>query len=1344
MNRTIQAGFLTLVLCTASAVRAANIYWDNSAGDNVYTNASNWVGDSFPASENMYINLGGNDKAVVGPGQTTLNADTLRIGYSGAGAELEQTGGTLQATSNSGAVSRFGNGSGNSGTLTIKAGSASINAIQLGLSGGSGHITISDGGLNVSRAVSDYSLIIDNDSGSSAGNFEISGGSLITRAGVKIGNNGTFKVVGNAATQIGIGSSGTSVDGRWVQDSGGTLAVRVAATATGLTKIVVDDQEASTDWNGDVTFAAGSLLEVDFAGAFTNGGTFTVMEWEGALLENGLALAPGVDTSIWSFNVDETNKRLTVTAAGAPFYSTNVTVNSISELRQYAGESGYAITMAPGTYWLTGTTDPYLLNFSGSNNTFNLTGVHIKVDTAELAGFGSTTLVNVLNIGGDGVVVDGLTLSMEKLAYNGTDAFGNPKEYCADKSSVVVVVTGSDTVIKNCEFTTGGSYPYGYGDAFGKGARPNVDGVTSAAFISHKKQSGFLITGGAGNVTVENVTLNMRSFGHGFFFQQGAHDLFFNNCQVLGDTMADSDDIIAHPEYQAWGSATYKEPIPADIRISKHEGGFRSYGNDPESNGYNQYIENVTITNCRVERMRTGVAAGANAGTLNVYDMEIVECEYGFGANAYGTTLYKNCKGDALNGPLIYFQYGVDYPATYEVELTGDTPGHGVWPIALISGVGNHITLTSSAAPGVYSKEAYVNTSQKWREWRHRPSGDLDELSTGNYASYTTGNFITNLTDQILVFGKNATGNSGCVSTGGVINKGTNNEYVGETLVPAPIIVQDTWSYPPNPTNVPWAQWDSEGNLILPTPPVTIFDGTLYIDDADALGGSPAGDGGTTVSNGTLEVASGFALQGEDLVLSGSGTAGQGAIYSDGAVANSTRLSSGSGSITLAGDTSIGVGVSGNQLLVGPIGGTGNLTKTGAGQLTLEGGANSFVGTFTVAEGKVLARSNKALNDLIILAGTTFSQNGNLALNQDSAEQTTVDGTLNLNSRGVADTGAFSVNIGSLSGAGLITATSTAATQTVNVNSTTTDSSFDGTIAGRLAVVKNGAGTTLALNGSCSHSEGTFVNAGWLGGTGSINGAVTVAPGAGIAPGNGVGTLTTGPQTWNGGAMLDVEVDASSHDVLVVNGALALGGVSCAIHLSAPDIGFDARASRSWLIVDAASVSGFSPGKFTVDASAFAANNPLDGGTFSVSESGGELHLDFTPVPYTALEEWRFQKFGTYSNAGDAADGANPDGDARDNLLEYGTGSNPNVFNSNSVATLGTTPDGTKATITFDRIADPALTYWVEAGTNLLSNDWNTIWTSTGSSNTAGPVTVEDTQSISSPWNRFLQMKLMH
>ena len=839
-----------LRVTAATPTSLSSIIWRNTANggyltattgvkDNNFANKVNWGWDGNLGGAKAKIDFHGVNRAVLNSG-TIENLAALEIGCNGGNGEFEQSGSELYATANSAAVSSIGRNQ--TGTWIMSGGTAEINAIRIGLGDGAGNMIIEDGDLTVKRAYgtnpNGYSLFVG--SGGTA-NFEISGGSLTTRSGVKLSDKGTFSVRGSGAT-IGIGSYGT-VDGRWVQESGGLLEIMIDDTNTGVAKIVVDETDGSSSFNGDVTFENGALLAPSFWGKGTPG-TYTIMEWDGTLTDNGLAFHQDVDTDVWSFNVDEANKRLTVTAQGTDLERTAVTVDSIEELRQYLDREYHDITMAPGTYWMTGpTTRPAgskeggrFLDFRGEHSKYVFTDVHLKVDTQELYGYGSTYSVHMLHVTGDNITVDGLTLSMEKLTLQGKDKYGYDMEWFNKAECSLVRVIGSNTTIKNCEFTTGGSYPYGYGDAFGKGLRPvDENGVTHAAWSAPKKMSGFLITEGASDVKVENVTLNMKSFGHGFYIQLGAKDIEYINCTVNGDDMADSDDIIAHPEYQKWGFASYSEPIPSDIRISKHEGGIRAYYNDDyQTNGYPERVKNVTIDNCRIERMRDATAFGDAAGYLRVSNTEVYECEMGFGTNGFGTeNTFTNCKGDALNGPLIYFQRSVaDNSTSMEIELTGDCPGKGIWPIALISGNDNEITLTSSAKPGVYSKGAYVNLSQKWREWRHRPDFDIDAEQSNHYAESSTGNTILNYTDQILVFGENATNNTGCESSGPVIDKGSGNSYLGSDLVSGLIEVQDTWSSPPNPMNVPWAQWDSGGTQILPTLPYTVYEGLeVYYSD---------------------------------------------------------------------------------------------------------------------------------------------------------------------------------------------------------------------------------------------------------------------------------------------------------------------------------------------------------------------------------------------------------------------------------------------------------------------------------------------------------------------------------
>lgn len=63
-----------------------------------------------------------------------------------------------------------------------------------------------------------------------------------------------------------------------------------------------------------------------------------------------------------------------------------------------------------------------------------------------------------------------------------------------------------------------------------------------------------------------------------------------------------------------------------------------------------------------------------------------------------------------------------------------------------------------------------------------------------------------------------------------------------------------------------------------------------------------------------------------------------------------------------------------------------------------------------------------------------------------------------------------------------------------------------------------------------------------------------------------------------------------------------------------------------------------------------------------------------------------------------------------------------------------------KLTITFDRVADETLLYEVLSGNDLST--WGSIWTSTGVENVAGPVSVDDTETLTAGSKRFLKLEV--
>jgi hypothetical protein len=130
----------------------------------------------------------------------------------------------------------------------------------------------------------------------------------------------------------------------------------------------------------------------------------------------------------------------------------------------------------------------------------------------------------------------------------------------------------------------------------------------------------------------------------------------------------------------------------------------------------------------------------------------------------------------------------------------------------------------------------------------------------------------------------------------------------------------------------------------------------------------------------------------------------------------------------------------------------------------------------------------------------------------------------------------------------------------------------------------------------------------------------------------------------------------------------------------------------------------------------------------------------------TVLQSWRLAHFGVTDSTGIAADSADADGDGIANLIEYATGTDPVRTLDAIPLRLGSATDetGTYLTLTFNRIADPALTYVVECSTTLRDWEPTPVWTSSGADNTAGVITVTDIVSSTGPMRRFLRLRVCY
>jgi hypothetical protein len=164
------------------------------------------------------------------------------------------------------------------------------------------------------------------------------------------------------------------------------------------------------------------------------------------------------------------------------------------------------------------------------------------------------------------------------------------------------------------------------------------------------------------------------------------------------------------------------------------------------------------------------------------------------------------------------------------------------------------------------------------------------------------------------------------------------------------------------------------------------------------------------------------------------------------------------------------------------------------------------------------------------------------------------------------------------------------------------------------------SGGTLLVNNTSGSGSGTLnVNAGALGGTGKIVGAVTVGTGSGpgsvLSPGQSLGTLTIqSTLTLNSDATYNFELNSSTGaaDKVIANGVTIGAGAQ----FSFTDLGGGSLATGTvFTLIDNTAASAIS-GTFNnlADGSTFTAN----GNTFLVSYEGGEgnnLTLQAVPEP---------------------------------------------------------------------------------------------------------------------------------
>lgn len=455
----------------------------------------------------------------------------------------------------------------------------------------------------------------------------------------------------------------------------------------------------------------------------------------------------------------------------------------------------------------------------------------------------------------------------------------------------------------------------------------------------------------------------------------------------------------------------------------------------------------------------------------------------------------------------------------------------------------------------------------------------------------------------------------------------------------------------------------SEAVLFDSTPGPVAFPGTITGPGSLTIGGT-----GTQTLSGMSTYSGGTLVQSELFV--GSSTNGPPGSFTAGPVGTGTLsfefLSelSPSANVTLANNIFLN---DDTQYIDNDDGGSNNLTLTGfisggsglewctTGILELTG-ANTFSGGIDMREGTLLLGSSTVGPPGAIVSGPIGT--GGLVLDDGTVMAAAIPGVtfanpINLTGNaqlgaGVSDNNALNIT-GQISGSGILTYVGgPTGSLTLSSSNNYTGSTMvgGGTLYandplafgnGSNTVVLNGGGLSVNSGVTISNSISTFGVGNVISGSGmiaspvTIDGTVTLAPGDPL--GSRIGNLTFSQNltlTTNGSIafnLFDANGPAGTGYSLISvtnpgNLSLTANPNTLGFNVTtvdgfgspSPAMNFNPASGYSWMFATSVNViSGFSAGQFDINTTGF--SNPTGGGFFSISETGNNLFLNFTPVP---------------------------------------------------------------------------------------------------------------------------------
>jgi autotransporter-associated beta strand protein len=1011
-----------------------------------------------------------------GTGGTNLGSKTLIIqgatqpsAYSGA---MSGTGGALTYLG--------------TGTLTLD-----------GLNTYTGATTVSSGTLQVGDATHTGSNAYIT---SSTGNISVASGATLSVYGQTF--NGATNTASNAGTVQFLGGAGSGASTNFTTNTGlldissatGGVSIAGIGSASGTGAVHLGANTLSIGGNtsavsgiisgvgGGITYAGGANT-LTLSGVNTYSGLTTMTSGTIALSGNGSIANSAVDnnaafdisgvTTSATINglygtgtVNLGNKALTVQGATQPSsYSgvmsgTGALTYAGTGTLTLAGDNTYSglTTISSGTLALNGSGVISSSSALNDNGTFDISGVTTSATINGLYGTGGT------NLGSKTLIVQGAT---QPVAYSGAmSGTGGALTYSGTGTLTLDglnTYTGATTVssgtlqIGDATYTGSSAYiTSSTGNiSVASGATLSVYGQTFNGASNTASNAGTVqFLGGAGSGASTNFTTNtglldissatagVSIAGIGSTSGTGAVHLGANTLSIGANTSAISGIVSG-----AGGGLTYA-------------GGT----NTLTLSGVNTYSGLTTVTSGTLALAGSGSIASSAVDDNGTFDISgataatTISGLYGTGTVSLGNqtlTVQGATQPSAYSG-VMSGTGALTYSGTGTLTLAGlntytgaTTVSSGTLQIGDATHTGSNAYITSSIGDIAVASGATLSVyGQTFNGATNTASNAGTVEFLGGVGSGASTNFTTNT--GILDISSATAGVSiagiGSTSGTGAVHLGANTLSIGANTSAISGIISG------NGGGVTYA---GGGN-------------TLTLSGANTYTGTTTVTSGAVALTGSLSSSSSLV---NNAIFDMSG-AGNTSITNLNGTSNSADVNLGSNTLTVAGSGSY----------YGILSGTGDLTYTGAGILTL-GGANTFTGTATVSSGtlvltgSVASTSNLTNNAVFDMSGAT----GDVTIVNFGGTNTAA--LMKLGSNNLIINGTDTYN-GAISGTGQVTYSGTG-TQVFNGANSFTGAT---TIAsnGMLVLGQSASYSSAALQGDVS------INAsGTLQGYGTINGAVT-------------------------------------------------------------------------------------------------------------------------------------------------------------------------------------------------------------------------------------------------------------